>query len=513
MATDGVAVANPRIMDLDELAAHLQTVRAGRTVVHCHGVFDLLHIGHIKHFEAARAFGDLLVVTVTPDRFVNKGPNRPAFDQRLRAEAVVALSCVDYVAINDTPLADRPLRALRPDIYVKGSEYRDSSADTTGGIAREKQVVDEVGAEMRYTDDVTFSSSTLINQFLSPFPESTQQYLEGFRSRFGLNDILGVFDGAAKLKVLTVGEAIIDEYQYCEAVGKSSKEPMLCIKPTSVETFAGGILAVANHVAAFTEQVGLCTVLGRQNTWEDFIRQHADPHVATRFTYRDDAPTIVKRRFIDSYFFHKLFEVYEMNDAPAAEADDRAFCNQLEHLLPQFDVVIVIDFGHNMLSGDAIDLICDKSKFLAVNAQSNAGNVGYHTISKYPRADFISLAENEMRLEARDRSGDLEPMIDAVSQKLDARYVAVTRGSKGSLCFDAEDGFAAVPALTTDVKDRMGAGDTFMSVTALAFAQQAPAELAGFIGNAAGAHAVGQVGHRRALQRVPLVKHMQHLLK
>jgi len=519
MAGKGIVVESAestspaRIMPLDELAAHLQRTRDGQTVVHCHGVFDLLHIGHIKHFESAKQLGDILVVTVTPDRFVNKGPNRPAFDQRLRAEAVAALQCVDYVAINDTPLADRPLRAICPDIYVKGSEYRDAANDTTGGIVTEKQVVEDVGAQMRFTDDVTFSSSTLINRFVSPFLQATQDYLEGFRDRFNIQDIIELFDNASKLKVLTIGEAIIDEYQYCEAIGKSSKEPMLCIKPKSVETFCGGILAVASHVAAFTENVTLSTVLGEENSYESLIRENLDPHVATQFAYRSDGPTIVKRRFIDSYFFHKLFEVYEMNDRVMPPEEDKAYCQQLEQLLPEADVVIVIDFGHSMLSNRAIDLIASKSKFLAVNAQSNAGNIGYHTIGKYPRADFISLAENEMRLESRDRTGELEPMIEAVAQKLSAKHVAVTRGSRGSLCYDSEHGFATVPALTTNVKDRMGAGDTFMSVTALAFAQNAPTELAAFIGNAAGAHAVGQVGHRRALQRVPLVKHMQHLLK
>src|SRR5438309_12087376 len=116
-------MSDAKIRTLDELAAALERERArGRRVVLCHGVFDLLHPGHIRHFEAARREGDLLVVTVTPDRFVNKGPGRPVFNQRLRAESVAALVPVDHVAITDSPTAVEAIHALRPDVYVKGSD-------------------------------------------------------------------------------------------------------------------------------------------------------------------------------------------------------------------------------------------------------------------------------------------------------------------------------------------------------------------------------------------------------
>ena len=124
-----------KIKDIEELASFLESVRAENSkVVHCHGVFDLLHVGHIRHFEQAKQFGDVLVVTITPDRFVNKGPSRPAFGEALRAEAIAALDCVDYVAINRWPIAVETLRLLRPDFYVKGSDYENPEDDRTAGI-------------------------------------------------------------------------------------------------------------------------------------------------------------------------------------------------------------------------------------------------------------------------------------------------------------------------------------------------------------------------------------------
>src|SRR5438045_180644 len=119
-----------KIKRIAELTEALTALRAdGKKVVHCHGVFDLLHIGHIKHLEAARKLGDALVVTLTPDRFVNKGPHRPAFPERLRAEALASLACVDFVSINEWPTAVETIQRLRPDFYVKGIVRQDGNRD------------------------------------------------------------------------------------------------------------------------------------------------------------------------------------------------------------------------------------------------------------------------------------------------------------------------------------------------------------------------------------------------
>src|SRR5215216_532762 len=99
-------MANQKIYALQDLAPIVERKRgAQKRIVHCHGVFDLLHIGHVRHFDQARKLGDLLVVTLTPDRFVNKGVGRPAFTESLRAEFLANLASIDYVAINHWPTA------------------------------------------------------------------------------------------------------------------------------------------------------------------------------------------------------------------------------------------------------------------------------------------------------------------------------------------------------------------------------------------------------------------------
>ncbi len=153
-----------KIKVLEELSQIIKKLKSeGKKVVLCHGCFDLMHPGHIKYFQAARNMGDILVVTLTPDIYIDKGQGRPVFNQDLRAESIAALECVDYVAVNKWPTAEETLRLLRPDIYVKGQEF-ENLEDKTGKIQKEYEVLKEIGAEMRFTHEIVFSSTKLLNQ-------------------------------------------------------------------------------------------------------------------------------------------------------------------------------------------------------------------------------------------------------------------------------------------------------------------------------------------------------------
>ncbi len=156
-----------KIVELKSLAQKVQHFKSeGKKVVHCHGCFDLMHPGHIKHFQAAAQMGDLLVVTVTPDRYIDKGPNRPAFREKLRAETIAALECVNFVAINRWPTAEKTLKLIRPTIFVKGQEF-ENLQDHTGKLKKEIDVLDEIGAEIRFTHEVVYSSTHLLNTYFS----------------------------------------------------------------------------------------------------------------------------------------------------------------------------------------------------------------------------------------------------------------------------------------------------------------------------------------------------------
>jgi len=153
-----------KVVSVEELAERVAALKAaGKRVAHCHGCFDLVHPGHIKHLQAARRLADALVVTVSPDRFVDKGPGRPVFPEQLRAESVAALECVDYAAVNGWPTAAETIRLLRPDFYVKGQEF-ERPEERTEKLRPEIEAVCEAGGEMRFTHEFVSSSTALLKK-------------------------------------------------------------------------------------------------------------------------------------------------------------------------------------------------------------------------------------------------------------------------------------------------------------------------------------------------------------
>jgi rfaE bifunctional protein nucleotidyltransferase chain/domain len=279
-----------KIRQIDELALlTAEFRRTHKSVVHCHGVFDLLHVGHLRYFEEAKAMGDVLIVTLTTDKYVNKGSHRPAFPEQLRAEFLAALECVDFVAINPTSTAVEAIQALKPDIYVKGPDYKNPAADLSGGIVAEENAVRSAGGRLAFTSGVTFSSTALINRHIGILPQEVHSYLSDFATRYPADRIIEHFERARKLKVLLIGEPIIDEYLYCDAIGKSSKEPTMVVKRLSSEQFAGGILAAANHVAGFCDEVAVIGQLGTENSHELFIEGKLRPNIRRLFVHRSSS--------------------------------------------------------------------------------------------------------------------------------------------------------------------------------------------------------------------------------
>ncbi len=482
-------------------------------MVHCHGVFDLMHSGHILHLQRARKEGSHLVVTITANAFVNKGPGRPVFSEELRAETIAALGCVDHVAINQSPTAVDLLRRLRPAVYAKGGEYRNAADDITGGIAEERAIVEAGGGRIFFTDEITFSSSSLLNEHFGVFPPKTKAFLDQFRQRHSGKSVIESLQSLADLKVLVVGDAIIDQYHYTSPLGQSGKSLALCVKHEYAEQFAGGAVAVANHVAGFCKTVTLVTGLGRLDTKEDFIRSRLKENVEPRFFYIEDSPTVTKRRFVDDDL-NKMFEVYFFNDEPDLKKVEVEVDAWLAHEAAEYDLVIVPDFGNGFISKRMAASLCTHARLIAINTQINSGNRGYHVVNRYPRADFISLNEPEIRLATHDRHSDLEAVMERIGAQLGARVVAVTRGTQGAVALDRSTGIMnAVPALSTRVVDRIGAGDAFLSLFGICLGGDLPTELAAFSGSAAAALDVQIVCNREPVGPVALYKYVTTLLK
>jgi len=417
------------------------------------------------------------------------------------------------VAINQWPTAEETLRLLRPAIYVRGSEFKNISFDSAGKVAGEELVAREIGATLAVTEDITFSSTNLINRYLSNLPDEINNYLDLFRKRYRSGEILEVLDKMASLNVLVIGDTIMDEYQYCQPIGKSSKDPALALKYESHDIFAGGVLAVANHVANFANSVKLVTVLGERDSYEEFIREQLHANVSPYFAVQPGAPTLIKRRFIDGYSINKLFEVYVMDDSGLPSESGLELCRSLREQLPEYDLVIAADFGHGAISNDMVQTLAENARFMAVNTQANAGNRGFHTISRYPRADYACIAEHELKLEMRLQNGNVWSMMDIVAEKLGCAQFVVTRGRKGCAVYNRNGSFVQVPAFAGKIVDRVGAGDAFLSVTSLAAVQGVPDEFLGFIGNVVGSLAVEILGNKKSIDKMNVQQYIDSLLK
>lgn len=501
-------------MTVDKLAEVVRGLKErGERIVLCHGTFDLMHAGHIRHLQRARTEGDALVVTLTADAHVNKGPGRPVFSQDLRAETLAALACVDYVAISNEVTSISVIHSLKPNVYVKGGEYRVAADDITGNIARERSAVEEHGGELRFTDEITFSSTSLLNEHFGVFSEETRLYLQTIRSRYTHKDVIESVRTLQNKRVLVVGDAIIDQYHYITPLGQAGKGNVPAVKYESEETFCGGSAAVANHLAGFVKEVTLVTGLGKKDSYEQFIRSKLLPNVTPVFAFIEGVPTVTKRRFVDADL-GKLFEVYVFSPDPSLNGVDEEVTGWLKANAAGYDAVIVPDFGNGFITTNMVSALCDSARFLAVNTQMNSGNKGHHVISRYRRADFISLNEPEIRLATHNRYDPVAQLAETVGERLDAKYVGVTRGQKGLIFRDrVSNENYAVPALSTTVLDRIGAGDAFLSLAGLCLSGGLPAELAAFVGGVAAALDVQIVCNREPITSTSLYRYITTLLK
>lgn len=444
-----------------------------------HGCFDLLHLGHIRHLQEARKLGDRLVVSITGDEYVNKGHGRPIFNAQQRAEALLALNCVDEVIVNAAPDAVSAIKRIQPSVFVKGIDYATRESDA--GLLRERAAVEAVGGRLIFTETEKFSSSRLINS--EKFSVEVLQYLEHARAAGFRDQILSAFERADRLKIAFIGEQIIDKYRYVRGLGRASKELMLATVDCGDEAFQGGVIAAS-----------------KQGEWKDV-------EVITANTF------IVKERLVDADFNRKLFDIYSAQSLDLEDQQRRSFKRKLDLVLDQCDVAIVLDFGHGLLDkDDRKQISSDKSVFTAVNAQTNAGNYGYNKVNKYQRADFVCVDAPEARLATGMATDDLPDVLVALLESIDTPAVLVTHGRFGSYHINKSLVAGHAPSFVDGGIDTMGAGDATLAVVSPLLAAGLSLEAAALVGNVAGAIKLSILGHKRHVGREEIVKTVEALL-
>jgi rfaE bifunctional protein nucleotidyltransferase chain/domain len=502
--------SNKLISELQAEQISISAKSKGKVVGMCHGVFDLLHPGHFAHFKAAKAKVDLLIVSVTADRFVNKGPGRPLFPEEVRAQTISMLECVDYVLVSEYQSAIHSINLIRPSIYFKGSDYVNHASDVTGLISKEIAQVKKNGGEIQYTNELTSSSTSLINAHFSNRGKDLEEWIKEFRSKYSIELVYDYIDAIDNTKVGIIGEIIIDRYTNCEPLAKSSKDPILAFQIQETQTFMGGILAIADNLKSWVKEVCLFSSLPNHVPQEQSSLIQEIMEIENMHVVKLENKLIVKHRYVDTSSETRVFETYNFNQE-CMNLSNKELFQLLDSHDSEVDIWIVADYGHGLISKEMASKISTLDKFLAVNTQANAGNRGYNTITKYPHADFLSLNGSELQLELRDRNPVYELIVPQYMERLKSSYAVVTLGAKGMMIFSKE-GYTLVPAMGSRIVDKVGAGDSVLAIGSILARHGAPIEIIGLVASIVAAHEISQLGHQSSLKIAEIKRAVKGLL-
>lgn len=482
----------------------------GKRIVQCHGTFDLLHPGHIVHFEEAKALGDVLVITITAEKYVNKGPGRPYFNDELRVKYLCSLESVDHVVVVPFPAACEAIECVGPDIYCKGKEYEDPGIDVTGNIHDDIRTVEKLGGQVRYVGSVVFSSTKLLNNHFDVHPPQMKEFCKKLAEAYTPNKLREIVDGFQDLKVLVIGDIIFDRYSSVKVQGLTSKNRIISTRFLSEETQAGGALAVFRHIRQFTSNIKLVSLVGAESWVDPELAKYVSPE-EDGIIRSPDFTTIIKQRFVeplsDGKELSKLFAINVIEEQLLSKRTHDLVYGLIEKCIKDYDLVVVMDFGHGLMQDKIRELVQSKARFLALNCQTNSYNHGFNIIDRqYHRADSFSLDESELTLACGRRNINLSDELKALKKKLSARYAWLTRGATDTIGLKTSEAECLCMPFEQSVVDTVGAGDAFCSVASLAAAKGLPIDISTFMGQLAGAQAVRIIGNADSIKKDKFLK-------
>ena len=468
-----------KIVDLAAILPILERLRAqGKRIVQCHGCFDVVHPGHIRHLADAAEYGDVLLVSVTADPQIDKGVGRPFVPQELRCENLAALSLVDYVIVDTESWAGPLLEKTRPDAYVKGLEY---ATNKDPRFFREKQIVERYGGVVVYTSGEVVYSSTLLAREQLDDADFERDRLRSILSRHGitrssLEDRMRQF---ADVELVVVGDAILDHYVECEQGGLPTEAPVLQVSPISERFYVGGACVMALHAAE----------LGARVTYVGFLAEddrRADPGIRETLESRGvrvlaipSEVRLMKTRYLVEG--QKVFKVDRCRPAAITSAQETQWLAELERAFSgAASGLIAVDYGYGTLTHPRMQAAAK------VAATRNARIFGDTTTNR-----FASLGKFEQlhcdaifpcEIEARAYLGHPDVGLPILASELFAnglaKAIALTLGPRGLVLFDrerrsvdAEGGERYLPeylpALANYAVDPLGAGDALTTCAAL----------------------------------------------
>jgi rfaE bifunctional protein kinase chain/domain/rfaE bifunctional protein nucleotidyltransferase chain/domain len=487
----------------------LKKVLKKKKIVLCHGVFDLFHIGHLNHFKEAKSYGGTLVVSLTTDKFIKKGPNRPVFNILQRANLISSIDIVDFVLISDEPYPDKIIRILKPNYYVKGADYKNLLSDKTGKIFKEKKLVENNQGKIIFTKSELESSSKILYNHDLIFPEKTKPFFKKFASKNSMRLIDDILKKIKKLKVLIIGETIIDEYAFCETIGKSGKDPILVLEQNFKNMFIGGAASVAQNASNLCDNITFVSEVGNEKNIKKNISNKLKK-IKNRCSISKTKRTIIKKRYVDEIANRKVLGVYNVNKYTSDT--EKVLANLYD--LKKYDLIVISDYGHGLINEKVIKKLLQYKKKLFVNCQINSNNKGDHAIQKYKNIDRLIINENELRYEMRDSKTQTKNLVKKFSNKYKISNVILTMGSDGSLLYDnKKKTFFMVPAISNKVIDKVGTGDVMLIAIALFLAASKNYEISLLAGAMSATKVLEKYGNENILNSAEFYKFFSSFLK
>jgi rfaE bifunctional protein kinase chain/domain/rfaE bifunctional protein nucleotidyltransferase chain/domain len=456
-----------KIIDKEDLASKCGDFPRTQRLVMCHGSFDLVHPGHLRHLAFAKSKGDLLVVSITTDEHINKANMRPYVPEELRALNLAALELVDYVVIDQDPNPIGLIHTLRPDIFVKGYEYSKGIPPKT---AAEKQAVESFGGSMLFSPgDFVLSSSMVIENDppnISLEKLLTLMQVEGltFKDLYSSLDLIG------RLSITVVGDIIVDSITDSSVIGGFRKTPTPSVRVDSHKKFVGGAGIVAKHIAATGAHVNLISVLGEDELGQFATLDLIEAGVTCHIQVAPGRPTTHKNAVVaDGY---RLIRIDTVENKTIEDSILAAMSHDLSSATS--DCVVFSDFRHGIFNKATIPVLRDAVRpgtFTVADSQvaSRWGN-----ILDFAGCDMITPNEEEVRFAMGDQDSVIRPLGSALYELAKCKILMLKVGDRGMLTFrnsmvvDDRRSFFAIDSLSREaILDPVGSGDALLAYSTL----------------------------------------------
>ena len=331
-----------------------------------------------------------------------------------------------------------------------------------------------------------------------------KNYIKSIKERFPISRIESSLKQLKKLNVLAVGDIIIDIYTFVSPKGRAIKDPILSTGFEHEEKYAGGILAVSNHLSSYVNKIELVSLIGDKHPFSEFVKQSLAKNIELRAFVKKNAPTNIKKRYVDYYRNNKLFKIEYINDEPISAALTKEIADFISKEIKKYDMVIIGDFGHGFINKSIRKVLEENSKFLSINVQSNSSNMGYNYISHYKKPDFIIMNEDELRLPLMQRFEEIQHVAKEFHKRFKYDKFLVTLGKQGCTFFNHGKLYKA-PAVAHQVVDTVGAGDAVFALASLLAYINVDDNLLPFISNCAGAIKAGYMGNKESVTKKKLL--------